>query len=81
MLRLVELALFLLPFALFLVWRLISAGRGPSGWMLGGALLALGLVGIGLAWFGTGRALNPAGRYVPAMLQNGRIVPGHTAAQ
>lgn len=81
MLRLIEVALFLVPFALFLVWRLISVGRGPTGWMLGGALLALGVLGVGLAWFGTDRALNPAGRYVPALWQNGQIIPGHSATQ
>jgi len=71
MLRLTELALFLAPFAAYLLWR-AAAGRHAA------LLLVLALLGAGLAWFGLGRRLAP-GDYVPARWEKGRIVPGHSA--
>jgi hypothetical protein len=77
MLRLSELALFLSPLLLFFVWRFAVARGIPSPAVVAvaaGALLAL--LG-GLLWFSTNRALPPGAAYVPAQLQDGRIVPGH----
>jgi hypothetical protein len=77
MLRLSELALFASPFLLFGVWRLAAAYGFPS---MTAVLVAAGalLVMLGvLTWFGQERALTPGTAYVPARLENGRIVPGH----
>ncbi|HTW29186.1 MAG TPA: DUF6111 family protein [Acetobacteraceae bacterium] len=80
MLRLTELALFLAPFAAYLLWR-AAAGRHAAALSrpgLAALLLVLALLGAGLAWFGLGRRLAP-GDYVPARWEKGRIVPGHSA--
>lgn len=78
MLRWAELALFLTPFAVFLLWRRLAAGGGPPPALLAAALAGLAVFGAGLAWFGIERSLAP-GRYVPARVEDGRIVPGHSA--
>jgi hypothetical protein len=78
-LRLVELALFLLPFVLYVLWRRLFAGPGPSAGMLALTLVGLAAFGVALAWFGIGRSLGPTGRYIPAQLVNGQIVEGHTS--
>ncbi len=77
MLRLSELALFVSPFLLFGVWRLAAAYGVPSATAVvvaAGALLVM--LGV-LVWFGEERALPPGAAYVPAHVENGRIVPGH----
>jgi hypothetical protein len=63
----------LLLFAMRWPW-LRSAGPGGHGLMLascGVGLVALGLVALGVL---SGRSL---GSYVPAHLEQGRLVPGH----
>jgi hypothetical protein len=76
MLRWAELALFLAPFAAWLAWRRVAIGRGPSRAVLVATLGGLAAFGAGLVWFGLHRSL-PPGRYVPARVEGGRIVPGH----
>jgi hypothetical protein len=79
MLRLVELALFLTPFAAFLIWRLAAVEGGPSIGILVGfgcALLAIAAV---LIWLSEDRALPPGASYAPAQIEDGRIVSGHAA--
>lgn len=77
--RLTELLLFLTPFALFLVWRLTANTGGPPRALLMGAAGALAILAVALAWFSQHNALPPNASYVPAEVQNGRIVPGHAA--
>jgi hypothetical protein len=72
--RLTELSLILLPIALFVLWRLAAAAASPR--LLAMAALALLCLAAALIWLGFGRALGP-GRYVPAGLQSGQVVPGH----
>ncbi len=80
MLRLSEIALFAAPFLLFGVWRLAAVYGFPSAAAVVVAAGAL-LVMLGaLIWFGEERALPPGAAYVPARLENGRIVPGHAGA-
>lgn len=68
------------PFLLFLAYRLLAArgGRSPlarTPWY-GLAAAGLALAGASLvAWALTGGD-PPGGRYVPAELEGGRIVPG-----
>ena len=73
MIRLIELALFLTPFALFAAWWVLGAAATPR--ILAAACVALGVLGGGLLWFGTHRQMDPGERYVPAHLENGRILP------
>lgn len=77
--RLIEIALFLSPFAVFLLMRLFVPARGLPSWLL--ALLALAVAAMFgllllLRSFDTGDADRP---YVPARLDEGRVIPGHAA--
>jgi len=77
MLRLTELALFLSPFLLFGVWRLAAARGIPSGATVAVAAGALIVVLGVLLWFSEEGAMPGDATYVPAHLQDGRVVPGH----
>jgi hypothetical protein len=78
-----DLLFFLLPFGLYAVWLLITRGSltNVDDWQartitylaLGGALLLLAALGV----FITYRVSPPGGHYVPAHMENGKIVPGH----
>lgn len=71
--------LFLAPFAAVIAWRLSLGVGGPPLSLLIGAACALALLAVLLVWMSQERALPPGTTYVPAELQNGRIVPGHAA--
>lgn len=76
MLRLLEIALFLAPFAAFLAWR-FTMPEGPSRALLiawAGALIVLALA---LAWMSQENTLPPGASYVPPHIENGVVVPGH----
>ena len=79
MIRAAEIALFLLPFAAYLLWRAAATRglAGPSPRVLSAILLGFLAFGGGLAWFGVHERLPDGARYVPATLRDGRIVPGH----
>ena len=77
MLRLVELALFLSPFAVFAVWRLMAAEGGPSVAVLAAAAVLVAVLVGGLIWLSHDRTLPPGTGYAPARLEDGRIVSGH----
>jgi hypothetical protein len=79
MLRLAEIALLLAPFAAFALWRLLASGGGPTPALVGAAAGALVLIAAALFWLTSHNALGPGEAYVPAQMQNGRIVPGHAA--
>ena len=80
MLRLVELALFLAPFAFFIIWRAVGkrSGRPSLALVVGAGCVLLALAGA-LVWLSEDRALPPDAAYAPARLENGRIVAGHAA--
>ena len=79
MLRLVEILLFLLPFAVFAAWRVLAPAGGPSPRVLAVAVCAvLALITV-LIWFSRYDTIPGGNSYVPAQLQGGRIVPGHGA--
>ena len=79
MIRLAELALFLAPLAAYVLWRLtVTRGQqGPSPVLLSGILVGLLGFGAGLAWFGVRERFATSAGYVPAVLQDGRVVQGH----
>jgi hypothetical protein len=77
MLRLSELALFLSPFILFGVWRFALAWGLPSTRVVAAVAGVLVLMVGTMMWLAADRALPPGTVYVPAHLENGRIVPGH----
>ena len=78
MIRTAELAVFAVPVLAFLLWRAaVRQGlAGPPPRQLVGILVVLAALGTGLAWFAVHEGL-PPGPYVPASLQDGRVVPGH----
>ncbi|MBV8398835.1 MAG: hypothetical protein JOZ58_18700 [Acetobacteraceae bacterium] len=80
MLRFAELALFLAPFAAYLVWYLTASRGGPSPGLLAISAGALVILAAALIWFAMQEKLGPGQVYVPAQLQGGRIIPGHAAA-
>lgn len=79
MIRAAELALFFAPLGAYILWRVtVARGQaGPSPQVLAGIFVGLLLFGGGLAWFGIHERLPAGAHYVPAAIQNGRIVPGH----
>ena len=79
MIRAAELALFLSPLLIYVLWRRAAA----SGKMLPGrgALITLfaglAILGAGLAWTGLHERHAEGSQYVPAQFQDGQVVPGH----
>ena len=81
MLRLVELALFLTPFAAFVVWRLAAMERGPSMQLVGATACVVVLLIGALVWLSQEEALPPGTVYVPPHVEDGRVVAGHAVPQ
>ena len=79
MIRLAELAVFLVPLAAFIVWRLALARGipGPPPRQLAVLFAVLLVLGAWLSVVAVRERL-PPGEYVPAQVIDGRIVPGHT---
>jgi hypothetical protein len=79
MLRLTEIGLFLVPFALFVVWRL-TGPRTPPGAVWAAGIAVLALAGI-MIWFGLHRRMEAGETYEPARLEGGQVIPGHGVAK
>jgi hypothetical protein len=75
MLRFSEIGLFLVPFALFATWRILGP-RTPRS-LVWAALVLTAAMGVGTVWYGLERRLDTDEDYVPAHIENGRLVPGH----
>ncbi len=76
--RFAELAVFLMPLALYVVWhRTASRGAAPSRPTMVAIAAGLLAFGAGLAWFGVHERLPAGAQYVPARLDHGQVVPGH----
>lgn len=79
MTRLIEIVLFLTPFIGFAAWRFIAPGDRLPGWIVISAastvmlILVLLLIVRGL-YAGDGNRA-----YIPAHMQDGRVVPGQAA--
>jgi exosortase/archaeosortase len=75
-------AFFVAPFVLYVLYLLLR-GRHPlkpAHWP-GSAVVSLTIAGLaiavaGMLWFGFG-AQRQTGAYVPAHVENGKVVPGH----
>ena len=78
--RFAELAVLLAPIAAFLLWRwaIARALDGPSPRQLLLLCASLVLIAAWLIYTGEHERL-PPGRYVPAHVENGQVIPGHTA--
>ena len=75
MLRFTEIALFLVPFGLYVAWRVMGSRTPP--WFMWVSVATIGMLGVGAIWFGLTRRMEPGETYAPAQLENGLIVPGH----
>jgi hypothetical protein len=76
--RWAELALFLVPFALYAAWRL-AAAAARTALVFGAIAAALAVFAAGMIWLDVSRRLAPSQAYVPARIVDGQIVPGHAA--
>ena len=81
MLRLVEILLFLLPFAVFAAWRVLAPAGGASPRVVAVAVCAVLVLIAFLIWFSRYDTISRGDTYVPAQLERGRIIPGHGAPQ
>lgn len=74
---LIEILLFLLPFAAYGLWRRMNPNAEPSSIVL--VLAALGIVLMlgGAFWYGLSRSMGPDVDYVPAHMEGDHIAPGH----
>lgn len=75
MLRLVEVALFLAPFAVFAAWRVLVPSGGPSRTLVIGMTVVVLLLAGSLFWLRQEDAEPAAASYVPSQMQDGRILP------
>jgi len=74
MLRLAEIGLFLLPIGLFVMWRVLTPHVRPVLlWIAMGCVMLLAGIAIG---FGLRERMDPHSRYIPAHIQNGKIIQG-----
>ena len=74
---LVELLLFLVPFAAYGLWRKMNPRTEPSTILLSLAGIGVVLMLAGAFWYGTSRSMPRGTVYVPAQLEGERIEPGH----
>ncbi|HVC59708.1 MAG TPA: DUF6111 family protein [Acetobacteraceae bacterium] len=75
--RFVEIALFLTPFVVFAAWRMAAPAGRPSPRLIAASAATLALLLAALLWLHREGALPPGTAYVPATLQDGRVVPAH----
>jgi hypothetical protein len=74
--RFAEIALLVLPFAVFVAWRLLAPTAGPPRVLVIGVSGAVVVMTVLLLVLWYSEAEAPATRYVPAqLLENGQIVP------
>jgi hypothetical protein len=78
--RFVEIALFLAPFVVFAAWRMTTPlNVAPSPRFIAASAALLVLLVAALLWFHREGALPTGTAYVPAKLEDGRVVPAHGA--
>ena len=73
--RWAEVALFLVPFALFAIWRIAAVVARPA--LVWGAVAVVLALAAGTVLLGLSRKVDPNAAYVPARIEGGKIVPGH----
>jgi hypothetical protein len=77
MIGLLEVVLFLAPFAGFALWRLAGPLMPPM--MLWVAIAAVAVLAATVVWYMRETRFAKGVRYVPSHIEDGRIVPAHAA--
>ena len=77
--RFAEIALLLLPFAVFVAWRVLAPAAGPPRVLVIGVTGAVAVIVVLLLVFWYEEAEPPGAGYVPAQLENGRVLPSRVA--
>lgn len=75
--RWIELALFATPFVAYAAWQF--AGPRARRWVLPAAFAVVVALGGAAVVVGEEDRVLPGERYVPARVEDGRVVPGHAA--
>lgn len=75
MLRVLEILLFLMPFAAYGVW--LWSGKRFTRELLWGTMGSMLVMLMSAAWLELSQAVPPGLQYVPPHMENGRVVPGH----
>ncbi|WP_428487905.1 DUF6111 family protein [Rhodopila sp.] len=78
--RLIEIVLFLTPFIGFTVWRLVVPSDRVPAWLVACAAGAVMLILLLLLTLWHFDASDGGRAYIPARVQDGRVIPGHAAA-
>lgn len=73
--RWVEVALFLAPLALYAVWRFAAIVARPA--LVWGAVAIVLMLAAGTVFFALSRRAPAGDVYVPARIEDGRIIAGH----
>lgn len=79
MLGLIETALFLVPIAIYAIWRATATQGGPSARALIAGAIAVTILAASLFWYVREERMDPNAAYIPPKLQDGRLIPGHAA--
>jgi hypothetical protein len=74
--RFAEISLLALPFVVFLAWRLMAPTAGPPLMLVIGVTGAVAAMAVLLLVLWYADASPPGAGYVPARIEDGRIVPG-----
>lgn len=77
--RAIEIILFLTPFVAFAAWRLWFPSPLPPLGLVYAMATFVGLMLTGLLWVSHREARDAHQAYVPAVMRDGRIIPGHPA--
>lgn len=79
MLGLIETTLFLVPVAIYAIWRCTAARGGPSPLALAAGCIALAILAASLFWYVRAERIAPGATYVPPRIEGDRLIPGHAA--
>ncbi len=77
MLGLIEFSLFLIPSAIYALWRVTAAQGGPSPRALIAGAVAVCVLALSLFLYIREERMDPNAAYIPPKLQDGRLIPGH----
>jgi hypothetical protein len=77
--RFAEIALLALPFVVFAAWRLLAPASGPPRALIVAVTATVAIMAGLLFGFWYEEAESPGAGYVPAQLQDGRVVPQRVA--